>query len=207
VPVTAVPEAAQVRDVNTFLCAGFVHERGGVPVPYGIIPDDREALRAALARALEECDLVLLSGGSSKDDRDMCAATIAAEGEVLVHGIAIAPGKPTIIGTAGGKPVIGLPGHPASAYVVLIAVAGELIAAMTGEEREVRTVTATLSQNIPSARGREDYVRVRVEGSTATPLFGKSGLLNTLFASSGVVRVPAAREGLETGEAVEVLLW
>jgi molybdopterin molybdotransferase len=207
VPVSAVPGAAQVRDVNTHLCSGFVREQGGIPVPYGIVIDEGDALAAALSRALDECDLVLLSGGSSKGDRDMCADIIAAEGEVLVHGIAIAPGKPTIIGSARETPVIGLPGHPASAYVVLIAIVGELLAVMTGEEREERTRAATLTQNIPSARGREDYVRVAVDGTVATPLFGKSGLLNTLFASSGVVRVPAAREGLETGEAVEVILW
>jgi molybdopterin molybdotransferase len=207
VPVSAVPGGAQVRDVNTSLCSGFVQEQGGIPVPYGIVTDEREALAAALSRALDECDLVLLSGGSSKGDRDMCADIIAAEGEVLVHGIAIAPGKPTIIGTARDTPVIGLPGHPASAYVVLIVVVGELLAAMNGEERSERMRAATLTQNIPSARGREDYIRVAVDGTAATPLFGKSGLLNTLFASSGVVRVPAAKEGLETGETVEVILW
>jgi molybdopterin molybdotransferase len=207
VPVSAVPGGAQVRDVNTSLCSGFVQEQGGIPVPYGIVTDEREALAAALSRALDECDLVLLSGGSSKGDRDMCADIIAAEGEVLVHGIAIAPGKPTIIGTARDTPVIGLPGHPASAYVVLIVVVGELLAAMNGEERSEQMRAATLTQNIPSARGREDYIRVAVDGTAATPLFGKSGLLNTLFASSGVVRVPAAKEGLETGETVEVILW
>ena len=208
VPVTATPGPAQVRDANTSLAAGFVTERGGEPVRYGIIRDERKALEEALAAATAACDLVLLSGGSSKDERDMCAATIADAGEVLIHGVAIAPGKPTIVGRVGMTPVIGLPGHPASAYVVLIAIAGPLLAAMTGESRAVRTVAARLTQNIPSARGREDYVRVALDGEGgATPLFGKSGLLNTLAASSGVVRVPASREGLEEGEDVEVLLW
>ena len=92
--------------------------------------------------------------------------------------------------------------------MVLIVVAGPLLAAMTGERRPVRTEAARLTQNVPSERGREDYVRVALDAEGgATPLFGKSGLLNTLVASSGVVRVPASREGLEAGEAVEVLLW
>lgn len=208
VPVAAAPGPAQVRDANSSLAAGFVIERGGEPVSYGIVRDEREALEAALAAATAECDAVLLSGGSSKDERDMCAATIAGLGEVLVHGVAIAPGKPTIIGRVGTVPVIGLPGHPASACVVLIAIAGPLLAAMTGERRPVRTEAARLTQNVPSERGREDYVRVALDAEGgATPLFGKSGLLNTLVASSGVVRVPASREGLEAGEAVEVLLW
>ncbi|HDR73828.1 MAG TPA: molybdopterin molybdenumtransferase MoeA [Methanoculleus sp.] len=208
VPVTATPGPAQVRDANSSLAAGFVTERGGVPVPYGIVRDERAALEEALATATAACDAVLLSGGSSKDERDICAATIGDAGEVLIHGIAIAPGKPTIIGRVGPAPVIGLPGHPASAYVVLIAIAGPLLAAMTGEREVVRSVAARLTRNIASARGREDYVRVALDGEGgAVPLFGKSGLLNTLAASSGLVRVPASREGLEVGEEVEVLLW
>ena len=152
--------------------------------------------------------MVLISGGSSKDERDLVSAIIEERGKVLVHGIAIAPGKPTIIGTCNGKPVIGLPGHPASAFIVLIAIVRHLITAMTGDTgSSVRTLQATLDQNVPSAKGREDYVRVVVKNGVATPLFGKSGLLNTLVKSTGVVRVPAESEGLETGTLVEVILW
>ena len=104
--------------------------------------------------------------------------------------------------------MIGLPGHPASAYVVLLVIAGPLLAAMTGRaEGPVRTEKRVLAENIPSARGREDYVRVRVSGETVLPEFGKSGLMNTLIRSDGVVRIPAGSEGLESGEMVEVLLW
>jgi molybdopterin molybdotransferase len=161
-----------------------------------------------ISRATAECDVVLISGGSSKDDRDMVSAVIAELGSVLVHGIAIAPGKPTIIGRCGGKPVIGLPGHPASAFIVLIAIVRHLIVTMTGETgTSIRTLQAVLGQNVASSKGREDYVRVAVKDGIATPLFGKSGLLNTLVRSTGVVRVPAEREGLETGTSVEVILW
>jgi len=210
VPVTETPKAAQVRDANTYLCSAFVLERGGIPVPFGIIKDDRDALRSALKRAIKECDMVMLSGGSSKDDREL--------GTVLVHGIAIAPGKPTIIGRAEKEekesaekliPIIGLPGHPASAYIVLIALTGSLLSGMSGKIRADKILNAKLTQSIPSARGREDYVRVTVDadGSSATPVFGKSGLLNTLIRSQGIVRVPAELEGFETGEDVEVILW
>jgi molybdopterin molybdotransferase len=207
VPASSVPGPGQVRDANTYLCSGFVEEQGAIPVRYGIVQDDRASLAAALEHAVAECDIVFLSGGSSKDDRDMCADTIARFGEVLIHGIAIAPGKPTIIGTAAKKPVIGLPGHPASAFVVLHAIGTPLLAATTGETSRERTVPSVLGQNIPSAKGRQDYVRVRFEGDTVLPVFGKSGLLNTLVQSDGMVIVPAGREGLEPGERVEVHLW
>jgi molybdopterin molybdotransferase len=127
---------------------------------------------------------------------------------VLVHGISIAPGKPTIIGRAEGKPVIGLPGHPASAYVVLLAIVQPLLAEMTGRTIEqIPSAAMVLAENVPSAKGREDYIRVRISDGKAVPEFGKSGLMNTLIRSDGLVRIPAGQEGLEEGEIVEVLLW
>jgi len=208
VSVNQKPMPGQVRDVNSYVVAAFVQEQGCRPVHYGIIRDDRDALRSAISLATAECDAVMISGGSSKDERDMVASIIAERGTVLVHGIAIAPGKPTIIGKYDGKPVIGLPGHPASAFIVLIAIVRHMITAMTGETGStLRTIQATLGQNIPSSKGREDYVRVAVRDGIALPLFGKSGLLNTLVKSTGVIRVPAESEGLETGTRVEVIVW
>ncbi|MDK2890301.1 MAG: molybdopterin molybdotransferase [Methanoculleus sp.] len=207
VPVVETPGPGGVRDANSYLAGAFVTERGCHPVYFGIVRDERAVLKRAIASALERCDAVLVSGGSSKDERDNTAAVIAELGEVLVHGIALAPGKPTIIGTARGKPVIGLPGHPASAFVVLVAVVDHLLAAMRQTAVSRRTVRARLTQNVPSARGREDYVRVSTNGGEATPVFGKSGLLNTLVQSEGLVRVPASSEGFEVGEEVEVILW
>jgi len=208
VPVPATPAAGKVRDSNSFLVGAFVRENGCTPRYYGIIQDDRTALRTALLTAVAECDAVLVSGGSSKDDRDMAADIIAELGEVLIHGIAISPGKPTIIGSIRNKPVIGLPGHPASAFIVLVAIVRHLLACMTGEAiPRQKTSQAKLGRNVPSPKGREDYVRVKVADGTATPLFGKSGLLNTLVRSDGVIRIPAESEGLEAGEPVEVWLW
>ena len=207
VPVTGTPGPGEVRDANSYLAGAFVTARGGHPVYFGIVRDERAVLERAVSSALDRCDAVLVSGGSSKDERDNTAAVIADLGEVLVHGIAIAPGKPTIIGTARGKPVIGLPGHPASAFVVLVAIVDHLLAAMLDATVSRRTIRARLTQNVPSTRGREDYVRVSVRDGEATPIFGKSGLLNTLVQSDGLVRVPASSEGFEVGEEVEVILW
>jgi molybdopterin molybdotransferase len=190
------------------MVGAFVQEHGCTAIYYGIIRDDRSALFAALKKGLNECDAVIISGGSSKDEKDIAATLIGELGEVMIHGIAIAPGKPTIIGRSGIKPVIGLPGHPASAFIVLIAIVRHLIDGMTGDAFPVQmTVQARLATNVPSQRGREDFVRVLVKGGTALPLFGKSGLLNTLVRSNGVIRIPAESEGIEKGEPVEVWLW
>ena len=208
VTINTFPGPGQVRDANAPMLAAYLAEYGCVPRLYGIVRDEQEAFEAVLSKAVPECDVVLLSGGSSKDDRDMTAGTIAVMGEVLVHGVAIAPGKPTIIGRIAGKPVFGLPGHPASAFVVLIAIVRPLIDQMLGLEKPIqRTVRATLATNIPSQRGREEFVRVWVKDGVATPLFGKSGLLNTLTRSDGLVRIPAGAEGLEQGSQIEILLW
>lgn len=207
VPVNAIPGPGQVRDVNASMIGGFIADHGAVPQYYGILPDVPHQVRETLVRASGECDAVILSGGSSKDLRDICAKVVGEIGEVLVHGIALQPGKPTIIGRVGRVPVIGLPGHPASAFIVLRVLVKPLLEAMTGRSFPDRVVRATLTQNIPSSRGREDYVRVQLEGGNVTPLFGKSGLVNTLVRSDGMVRVPAASEGFEQGEEVEVILW
>jgi molybdopterin molybdotransferase len=208
VPVSGTLTPGQVRDSNAPMLAAWLSEYGCIPQLYGIVKDERRAFEKVIAEALPECDLILLSGGSSKDDRDLTAGVIADQGEVLVHGIAIAPGKPTIIGRISGRPIIGLPGHPASAFVVLIAIVRPLLDRMLGLEKgRLRTVQAVLTENIPSQRGREEYIRARVENGRATPLFGKSGLMNTLVKSDGLICIPAGCEGLEQGSNVEVILW
>ena len=208
VPVSQVPAIGQVRDVNSFVIAAFVRDHGCVPVSYGIVRDDREAFGAVLATAARECDAILISGGSSKDDRDMTAVVIAGMGKVFVHGVAIAPGKPTVIGRVGTVPVIGLPGHPAATFVVLVAIVRHLLDGMTGNAApDPVTIPATLAMNVPSTKGREDFLRVSLKDGIATPLFGKSGLLNTLANSDGVLRVPAESEGFEKGSRVEIIPW
>jgi molybdopterin molybdotransferase len=207
VPIEQIPESGQVRDANSYLIHGFLAEHGCEPRMYGIMPDDPVLLREILERAARECDGVILSGGSSKDTRDVSARVISELGEVSIHGIALQPGKPTIIGRVGSVPVIGLPGHPASAYVVMRVLVIPLLEEMTVRSFPPVRISAVLAENIPSPRGREDFVRVRLENGQAVPLFGKSGLLNTLVQSDGMVRIPADSEGLEAGETVEVIRW
>ena len=207
VPVTEVPGPGQVRDVNTYLIAGFIQESGGIPVIIGIVQDERRLLQEALDKAVSEADIVLISGGSSKGERDMCADIIGSHGELLVHGIALSPGKPTIIGQVKNKPVIGLPGHPASAYVVLHALVRDLVHAITGEISFPVRQSGVLTSPVPSAKGREDYVRVIKKDDDITPLFGKSGLTNTLVNSDGLLCIPADTEGYEKGTRVFIDHW
>ena len=215
VPITEKPAPGQVRDSNAHLAAAQVAEWGGIPAISGIVPDDFEALTGALAAALKDADLILISGGSSVGARDLTLEAIKAlpGAAVLAHGVAIRPGKPTILAAVGSPPLplLGLPGHPASAAVVMEVLGKPLLARLAGltslppwgEE-----VTAHLSRNLAGASGREDYVRVRLrpEGETlwADPVLGPSGLLSPLVKSDGLVMIPLGVEGLLRGEAVTV---
>jgi len=218
VPITEKPAPGQVRDSNAHLAAAQVAEWGGIPAISGIVPDDFEALTGALAAALKDADLILISGGSSVGARDLTLEAIKAlpGAAVLAHGVAIRPGKPTILAAVGSPPLplLGLPGHPASAAVVMEVLGKPLLARLAGltslppwgEE-----VTAHLSRNLAGASGREDYVRVRLrpEGETlwADPVLGPSGLLSPLVKSDGLVMIPLGVEGLLRGEAVAVRLF
>ena len=209
VPVKETPAIGQVRDVNSFVLSAFVRDLGCVPVPYGIIRDDRDAFRTALSRGSTGMRCRAHIGGGAQKTTGICPPrSLPNWGEVLVHGVAIAPGKPTVIGRCGTVPVIGLPGHPAATVVVFVAIVRHLIEGMTGiKNPSVVMVPATLGTNVPSTKGREDYIRVSLCKGIATPLFGKSGLLNTLANSDGLLRIPAESEGIESGTRVEILLW
>jgi molybdopterin molybdotransferase len=225
VPPDAQPGPGQVRDINSYSVAGMVREAGGEPVLCGVVSDDParldEALRGAAAAG---ADLLLVSGGSSVGARDYVARAIAGLGApgVLAHGIALRPGKPTLLAVAGSLPVIGLPGHPASAMVVtwLFGVPALRHLAGDSDRRDIRpAVRARLTRNLPSAPGREEYVRVAlrpevpggaVDGWTswaAEPVFGASGLVRTLVRGDGLVRVPHGSEGIAAGTEVDVYLF
>jgi molybdopterin molybdotransferase len=204
-----------VRDVNTYTLSAVVTQAGGEPVLYGILPDQREALELAARQAHAACDVVLITAGSSVSTRDITSEIIATLGPpgVLAHGVALKPGKPTILAVCSGKPVIGLPGNPVSALVVAGLFVAPLLRRMLGlrEPRLSPRVHARLTANIPSEAGREDYVPVRVTGDEgsfeAEPVFGKSNLIFTLVRADGLVRVPTDANGLSAGELVEVLLF
>ncbi|HJV64228.1 MAG TPA: gephyrin-like molybdotransferase Glp [Geomonas sp.] len=215
VPPDATPRPGQIRDINTYTIAGLVARAGGIPLPQGIVGDDYHSLLSATRAALEEADLLVISAGSSVSTRDMSARVVDDLGKPgrIVHGLAVKPGKPAIVGVCDGKPVIGLPGNPVSAMVVaglfLPAVLGRLLGLAGPAAR--RRVTATLTHNLPSVPGREDYVQVRLvekEGALwAEPVFGKSNLIYTLVNSDGMVCVPLDSSGLYQGETVWVELF
>jgi molybdopterin molybdotransferase len=218
VPAAALPGPGQVRDVNAPALSGLVQSWGAKAVGCGILADRREELERGLRMAMGEADMVLVSGGSSVGSRDLVAASIAALGKpgVLVHGVAVRPGKPTILALADGKPVLGLPGHPASALVVLWLFGRLAVSRLMGLRGELGSeppVRARLTRNLASAAGREEYVRAtltRDESSgcwLAEPVFGKSGLISTLVRGDGLLRIPAPRGGLAAGEEVEVFVF
>lgn len=205
----------QVYDVNTYTLAALVETVGGQAVSYGIIPDRRQALFEAARRAWSECDLVVLTAGSSVSTRDLTAEVIDRLGEpgVLVHGVNVRPGKPTILGLCDGKAVVGLAGNPVSALVNARLFVVPVIERVLGLARwPLRPwVWARLSLNLASVAGREDWVPVRIAeevggGYRAEPIFGKSNLIFTLVRADGLVRIPADANGLDAGEEVRVWL-
>jgi len=218
VPLDAKPRPGQVRDSNAYLAAAQVAAWGGLPLMHGIIPDDFDALRQTLAAALDAADLILISGGSSVGVRDLTLTAIQdlPGSEILVHGVALRPGKPTILAALGPtpKPLMGLPGHPASAAVVMEVLGRPLLLRLAGASHQSpwgRRVSAVLSRNLAGASGREDYVRVRLRREDATlwadPVLGPSGLLSPLVKSDGLVMIPLGVEGLFKGEEVSVQLF
>jgi molybdopterin molybdotransferase len=204
----------QVRDVNSYTLSALVDESGGTVHRYGIIPDRADELLAAARRALEECDLVVITAGSSASTRDLTADVINRLGTpgVLVHGVNVRPGKPTILGVCDHKAVIGLPGNPVSALVIAGLFVTPLIEALCGlsQGRLHGVVTARLTINLPSQAGREDWIPVSLkrtpQGFDAEPVFGKSNLIFTLARADGLVCIPPDATGLNAGEKVEVLL-
>jgi molybdopterin molybdotransferase len=209
------PGPGQVRDVNSGLLAGLVARAGGEPLPLGIAPDDYPALLDLARRGLAGADVLVVAAGSSVSTRDMTARAIGELGRpgVLVHGVALRPGKPTILAIADGKPVFGLPGNPVSAFTTAQLFVVPAIWRLLGLAQTPRPAStlARLAANVPSAPGREDYVPVRLverEGETwAEPVFGKSNLIFTTVRADGQVRVPLNLGGLAAGQMVEVVLY
>jgi molybdopterin molybdotransferase len=212
------PKPGQVRNVNQYSLHAMITEAGGETIDLGVVKDDRTTFEKAMSQALKEADVVMISGGSSVGIKDMTVDVICSfpRSEIFFHGISIAPGKPTIFAKATGKPVVGLPGHPVSALVVFSLFGAPLVRMMGGEPAAtafapLRTTRARLAQNVASAPGREDYVRVILEPSngmlTARPLPGKSGAVFSLVQADGMVCIPHDEEGKETGEEVEVILF
>ena len=214
VPPDQEPGPGQVRDINSYALYGQVLAAGGEPRLYGIAQDEFAALQEQVQRALQECGLVLISGGSSVGTRDVAARVMDSLGSpgVLFHGISIKPGKPTIGAVVNGRPVFGLPGHPVSAMVVFDLLVAPLVRDGVYRNSPLEfPVRATITRSLRSAAGREDYIRVRLlPGDTillADPVLGKSGLIATMTKAHGLAYIPSEKEGVEAGEQVAVKLF
>jgi len=210
-PGTATLRPGQVRDASAVALAAIVTEAGGEPAYAGIVPDDPGQLESALRAALAASDLVVISAGSSVGARDETAGVVRRLGQpgIWCHGLAIRPGKPTLLADCDGVPVIGLPGNPRSALVVFRLLGIPLVRLVGGctTPPAEPVVRARLARDLASATGRLDVVQVRVHDGTATPIFGLSALLSVLTAADGYVIVPEEATGLDAGAEVEVTLY
>jgi molybdopterin molybdotransferase len=205
----------QIRDVNSYAVSGQIERAGGIPIRRGIAPDDFTALKSVAEAALAEADALVLSAGSSVSVRDMTADVINELGRpgVLVHGVAVKPGKPAILAVADGKPVFGLPGNPASAMVIADLFVAPTVHRLQGGIGELprQIIRARISHNVPSQAGRVDYTPARLvkRGGEqwAEPVFGKSNQIFTLVFADGMIVTPRDSNGLSEGEIVEVRLF
>ncbi|MGM0502766.1 MAG: gephyrin-like molybdotransferase Glp [Bacillota bacterium] len=210
------PELGEIRDINSY-SLGAVVEKVGAEVDYGgIIADEKDKLQDNLAAQLDSSDLIILSGGSSVGVKDLTIEVLNELGEpgVMVHGVSIKPGKPTILALVEQTPIVGLPGHPTSALVVLERIVVPMLQSLAGrsnvEPQMQSQISAKLGRNLASTVGREEYVRVSLEKKEelwANPIMGKSSLITTMVEADGLVKIELGKEGLKQGEEVQVLLF
>ncbi|MBO5497056.1 MAG: molybdopterin molybdotransferase MoeA [Oscillospiraceae bacterium] len=208
VPADQTPGPGQVRDVNSPMLAALLREFGAEPVDFGIVVDDEKLLWEKTALAAESCDAVILSGGSSAGVKDAACRIIGDLGELLLHGIAVKPGKPTILGRAANKPLIGLPGHPVAAFFVAKLFVLPLLARLEGRTTRRYPVRAVLSESLNANHGRMQVNACRLEESggtlTATPIRSKSGLITQLAGADGYLVIDRDCEGLPKDAEIEV---
>lgn len=218
IPPEMTPQAAQIRDVNSYTVAALVAEAGGTAVTYGIVPDTIDELSTAGRRALNECDAVVISAGSSASTHDVTAEVINRLGPpgVLIHGVNMHPGKPTVLAhcmapRTRGKAVVGLPGDPVSAFVASRLFLVPVVERLLGLRPRPRLrVNARLAVNVASLAGRDDYVPVRLQssadGQVADPVFGQSSSIFTLVRADALLHVPASAAGLNAGDTAELVV-
>jgi putative molybdopterin biosynthesis protein len=205
----AIPGA--VIEFNSTVLAAFTTEWGGTPVKYPKVKDDAELLRQALRRGAQECDVATIIAGSSAGEHDLTAGVVESEGELLAHGIDVMPGKPAVLGSAAGKPIIGFPGYPVSAIVIAQEFLRPALQKFLGcAALSYPTVRAVLPKKTASHLGLEEFVRVTVgrvgEKLVAVPLARGAGVITTMVHADGLLRIPSLVEGLNAGEEVEVHL-
>lgn len=208
VPPDETLKPGQVRDVNSPMLTAMLKAFGMECINYGICVDDEKKLAETVKRAIGECDTVLISGGSSVGVKDATARIIESMGELLLHGIAMKPGKPTILGKCGNKPLVGLPGHPVAAYFVTRLFILPLLARLSGRTMPEYTVTAVLTESVSANHGRAQYGCVHLTEKNgkffAEPVRSKSGLITTLAGADGYFCIPRDCEGLPEGAEIHV---
>jgi molybdopterin molybdotransferase/putative molybdopterin biosynthesis protein len=202
----------QIVDSNSLILAGMVRKSGGDPVRHPIVPDDQEAIRRALKEAVDsDCDVVMINAGSSAGSRDYTVHVIGELGEVLVHGIAMMPGKPTILASVKGKPVIGNPGYSVSSTLSFMQFVEPLLQNLQGIRVPLpETISVRPARDIPSRLGLEEFLRVHIgkvgEGYVAVPLQRAAGSITTLTRAEGIIRIPANSEGISQNETIQAEL-
>lgn len=208
------PGPGQIRDINMYTLSGLAKNIGAVPVSLGIVRDDFDDLFETCTMALSQSDMVLISGGSSVGTRDFTIEVLSAlpASKILVHGISISPGKPTILAESRRKAIWGLPGQVTSTMVVFEIVVKPFIQHVGGlslKNTRIFPVSARLNRNIASAQGRTEYIRVKLIKKKdilwAEPILGKSGLINTMIRADGLIEIGLNTEGLDKGTKVEVI--
>jgi molybdopterin molybdotransferase len=212
VPPESMPSSGQIRDINAYTLAALIEQHGGEALLLGIARDTMEDYFARAQAGFQQADILVLTAGSSISTRDLTQTVINRLGKpgVLQHGLAVKPGKPTLIGLCDGKPVIGLPGNPASALLVAWQIAVPILRCALGQTAQpIGTIRVVLASNVASSSGREDTIPVRLierDGKLcAEPVFGKSNLIYTLVNADGLVLVPLNSNGLRAGSEVEVI--
>ncbi len=202
----------QILEYNSIMLSGLVREAGAVPEVYPVVEDRLEAIEDALVKAVDSGpDLVIMNAGSSAGSRDYTYHAINELGEVHVHGVAMMPGKPTILGSVNGTPVVGNPGYPVSATLSFEQFVRPFLFRIMGLPEPPRpTVKVFPTRNIPSKSGIEEFIRVNIgavdEKVVATPLPRAAGSITTLTRAEGIIRIPAMSEGLSQDEAVDAEL-
>lgn len=202
------PKPGNIIETNSILLAGMVSEAGGVPRIWEHRPDKPEDIRAAVEEALaSDAHMVVLNAGASAGSKDYTSHVLSELGQVLVHGVAVMPGKPSILGVASGKPVVGSPGYPVSAWVCFDQFIGPALALMQGKEAPMRrAVTVTPARRLPSKLGQEEFLRVHLgrvgEQIAAMPLKRGAGSITSLTRADGLLRIPSDCDGLEEGTQV-----
>ena len=206
VPADARPAKGEVRETNSYLVSALCRRMGAIPRRYGIAWDGSGELSKMLASAVAECDAIIISGGSARDDRDRTAEIISNQGQILLSGLSVSPRKKMIIGKIRGKQIIGLPGHPASVFLLLTLVVTNLIQAMKGaSEHTLLKESVIAGIEIKAHPEREYHIPVKIVEGKVFPLSRKAGMIRMLSQCDGIIHIPMGSQGIKPGDMIDLM--